>query len=60
VSRHLRLLKEAGLVVDRPQGRRRLYRLDGQGLDEMRRYMQRVWGQASQRFRIAAENLSEE
>jgi DNA-binding transcriptional ArsR family regulator len=56
VSRHLRLLKEAGLVVDRPNGSRRLYRLDGKGVDEVRRYMERVWGEAAARFRLATDN----
>ncbi len=36
VSQHLKVLKEAGLVVDQQQGTRRLYRLDPQGLDALR------------------------
>jgi DNA-binding transcriptional ArsR family regulator len=46
VSRHLRLLKEAGLVKDRPDGVKRIYRLDNRGADEVRRYMERMWGDA--------------
>jgi len=46
VSRHLRLLKEARLVKDRPDGVRRIYRLDNRGADEVRRYMERMWGDA--------------
>lgn len=56
VSRHLRLLKEAGLVADRPQGTRRLYRLDDQGVAILARYMEEVWGEVAVRFRLAAEN----
>ena len=56
VSRHLRLLKEAGLVTDRAEGTRRLYRLHDEGVDAVRAYLEGVWGEASARFRIAAEN----
>lgn len=59
VSRHLRLLKEAGLVSDRPQGVRRLYTLDDAGITEVRAYMEQVWGEAAARFRLAAENSRE-
>ena len=56
VSRHLRLLKEAGLVTDRAEGTRRLYRLHDEGPDAVRAYLEQVWGDAAARFRIAAEN----
>lgn len=56
VSRHLRLLKEAGLVSDRPEGTRRLYRLHDEGIDAVRAYLEQVWGDAAARFRIAAQN----
>lgn len=56
VSRHLRLLKEAGLVTDRAQGTRRVYRLDGEGVAEARAYLERVWGEAVARYRLAVEN----
>ncbi len=56
VSRHLRLLKGAGLVSDRPEGTRRLYRLHDEGIEEVRHYLQDVWGDAAARFTIAAEN----
>lgn len=42
VSRHLRLLKEAGLVRDRPEGARRLYRLDPTGLVGVRAYVEHL------------------
>jgi DNA-binding transcriptional ArsR family regulator len=56
VSRHLRLLKQAHLVTDEPEGARRMYRLSDEGADAVRSYMQRVWGEAAVRFRVAAEN----
>jgi DNA-binding transcriptional ArsR family regulator len=59
VSRHLRLLKEAGLVTDRAEGTRRLYRLDDEGIAAVREYLEHVWGEAAARFRLAAENTSE-
>ncbi len=56
VSRHLRLLKQAGLVTDRADGTRRLYRLHDEGIDAVREYLERVWGEAAARFTLAAEN----
>lgn len=57
VSRHLRLLKEADLVVDEADGTRRIYRLRPDGVVELRSYFERLWGEAAVRFRLAAENL---
>lgn len=59
VSRHLRLLKDAGLVVDRAEGTRRLYRLHDEGIAAVQQYLQQVWGDAATRFRMAAENLTD-
>ena len=56
VSRHLRLLKQAGLVTDRAEGTRRLYRLHDEGIDAVRTYLEQVWGDAAARFRLAAGN----
>ncbi len=56
VSRHLRLLKNAGLVTDRAVGTRRLYRLHGEGIDAVRSYLEEVWGEAAVRFKLFAEN----
>lgn len=56
VSRHLSLLKRAGLVVETPQGTRRIYRLHDQGVEAVRAYVERVWGEAAARFRIVAAN----
>jgi DNA-binding transcriptional ArsR family regulator len=56
VSRHLRLLREAGLVRERAEGTRRLYALDGLGAEAVRDYIESVWGEALARYRIVAEN----
>jgi DNA-binding transcriptional ArsR family regulator len=58
VSRHLRLLKDAGLVVDEPVGVRRLYALRADGVEAIRAYFEQVWGDAAARFQLAAENTS--
>jgi DNA-binding transcriptional ArsR family regulator len=58
VSRHLRLLKEAGLVVEEPQGTRRIYRLHDQGIEAVERFLTQVWGDAATRFRLLAENTA--
>ena len=56
VSRHLRLLKEAGLVAEHAQGTRRIYHLQEQGMHAVQAYLERVWGDAARRFRLLAEN----
>jgi DNA-binding transcriptional ArsR family regulator len=56
VSRHLRVLKQAELVTDRPEGTRRLYGLQDHGVDAVRAYIEQVWGEAAARFKLAADN----
>ena len=56
VSRHLRLLKDAGLVVEEPRGTRRIYRLHDEGVAAVQAYLARVWQDAATRFRLIAEN----
>ena len=56
VSRHLRLLKEAGLVIGEPRGTRRIYRLHDEGVAAVQAYLVQVWGEAATRFRTAAED----
>ena len=56
VSRHLRLLKEARLVEEEPQGTRRIYRLRAEGVEAVRAYLEQVWGEAGARFRLTADN----
>lgn len=59
VSRHLRLLKGAGLVVEEARGTRRIYRLHDEGIAAVQRYLEQVWGEAAARFRLVAENTSD-
>jgi DNA-binding transcriptional ArsR family regulator len=58
VSRHLRLLKEAGLVREEPAGTRRIYRIHDAGIEAVRAYLERVWGEAAARFTIVAANTT--
>jgi len=59
VSRHLRLLKAAGMVSEQPLGTRRIYHLRAEGLAAVQDYLEFVWGEAAARFRLLAENISE-
>ncbi|HEY5457829.1 MAG TPA: metalloregulator ArsR/SmtB family transcription factor [Acidothermaceae bacterium] len=56
VSRHLRLLKDAGLVAEHPQGTRRIYHLQAEGVHAVQAYLEGIWGDAATRFRLLAEN----
>jgi DNA-binding transcriptional ArsR family regulator len=60
VSQHLRVLKEAGLVTERRDGTRRLYRIEPAGLEELREYFERFWDEALEAFKEAAEREEEE
>jgi len=60
VSQHLKVLKEAGLVVDTQAGNRRLYRVDPHGLEALRGYFDRFWKDALASFKEAAERTEEE
>jgi DNA-binding transcriptional ArsR family regulator len=60
VSRHLRVLKGAGLVSDQADGTRRIYQLRDDGVEAVRRYFAEVWDEAAARFRILAENTSDD
>jgi DNA-binding transcriptional ArsR family regulator len=55
ISQHLRILKHAHLVTDRPVGTRRLYELDPDGVDALRAYFERFWDHALAAFKRAAE-----
>ena len=55
VSQHLRVLKEAGLVTERQDGTRRLYRVDPEGLADVRDYLEEFWEEALASFKAAAE-----
>jgi DNA-binding transcriptional ArsR family regulator len=55
VSQHLKVLKQAGLVVDRAQGTRRLYQLDPHGVGALRAYFDGFWNQALANFKTVLE-----
>jgi DNA-binding transcriptional ArsR family regulator len=60
VSQHLKVLKDAHLVVDRRDGTRRVYQLDPGGLRELRGYLDHFWDQALAGFKAAAEQQTKE
>jgi len=55
VSQHLKVLKEAGLVADQPEGTRRVYYLDPHGLGELRRWLDQFWDEALAAFQAEVE-----
>lgn len=54
VSQHLKVLKQARLVVDRPEGTRRLYAVDARGLGALREWLEGFWEEALAAFQEAA------
>jgi len=60
VSQHLRVLKDARLVVDRPAGNRRIYQLDPEGIGGLREYLDGFWNQALAAFKAAVEQSPKE
>lgn len=58
VSQHLKVLKEAGLVVDRTDGNRRIYAADPEALAELRAYLDQFWRTALQSFKAIVEGSS--
>ena len=60
VSRHLAVLKRAGLVTDRIAGTARLYELDRSGFAATRQWLESFWSEAEIRFRLVAENTPDE
>ena len=55
VSQHLKVLKEAGLVADRPEGTRRVYYIDPNGLGALRQWLDQFWDQALTAFQAEIE-----
>lgn len=55
VSQHLKVLKDARLVRDVPDGTRRVYRVDPRGIEAMKTYLDRFWDRALAAFEAAAE-----
>jgi DNA-binding transcriptional ArsR family regulator len=60
VSQHLKVLKEAGLVVDRPVGNRRIYRLDADGVGALRAELDQFWSKALAAYKEVVERRTEE
>ena len=60
VSQHLKVLKEAGLVIDRPDGTRRLYELNPDGIGALRAYFERFWTRALTSFKDRLEQQEEQ
>jgi DNA-binding transcriptional ArsR family regulator len=60
VSQHLRVLKDAGLVIDQAVGNRRIYRVDPDGLAALRDQLDRFWSQALKSFKSTVEETQEE
>ncbi len=58
ISQHLRVLKQAHLVVARPSGTRRLYELNPAGVEALRTYFERFWDEALESFKRAAEKTN--
>ena len=55
VSQHLKVLKEAGLVSEEQDGARRIYRIDPEGLGQLRRWLDGFWDDALGNFKAEAE-----
>jgi DNA-binding transcriptional ArsR family regulator len=60
VSQHLKVLKEAGLVIDRPDGTKRLYELNPDGIGALRAYFEQFWTQALASFKHRVEQQEEQ
>jgi DNA-binding transcriptional ArsR family regulator len=60
VSQHLRVLKQAGLVIDRPAGNRRIYQVDTDGLAALRADLDRFWTQALANYKRLVEEAGQE
>jgi DNA-binding transcriptional ArsR family regulator len=60
VSQHLKVLKDAGLVIDRQAGTRRIYQLNPDGVGALRAYLDRFWNRSLAAFKAAAEQQAEE
>src|SRR5687768_9109005 len=50
VSQHLKVLKDAGLVTDRADGARRIYRVDPAGLGAIRAWLDQFWDASLRSF----------
>ena len=60
VSQHLRVLKDAGLVMDRAEGNRRIYQADPAGLAALRAQLDTFWNQALATFEQVVDHDTKE
>jgi len=60
VSQHLKVLKDARLVVDRPAGNRRIYQLDPEGVGALRADLEQFWSKALATYKAVVEERTEE
>ena len=60
VSQHLKVLKDAGLVVDHADGTRRIYQLDPDGVDALRGYLDQFWKRSLVNFKRVVEQGNKE
>ena len=60
VSQHLKVLKDAGLVTDRPDGNRRIYEVNPEGLEALRADLDQFWSTALAGFKETVERRAEE
>jgi DNA-binding transcriptional ArsR family regulator len=60
VSQHLKVLKHAGLVTDRPDGARRVYQIDPHGLGQIRAWLDQFWDTALDAFKAAVERHADD
>ena len=60
VSQHLKVLKDAGLVTDRPEGNRRIYSADPDGLAALRTELERFWNTALANYKQLVEQSTKE
>jgi DNA-binding transcriptional ArsR family regulator len=60
VSQHLKVLKDAGLAIDRRDGNRRIYQLDPDGVGALRAYLDQFWNRSLAAFKEVVEQKEKE
>ena len=59
VSQHLKVLKQAGLVINQAVGTRRIYRINSDGVRAIHAYLDQMWSQALAGFQLAAQQIAD-
>ena len=60
MSQHLKVLKQVGLVTDHADGTRRIYQINPEGVQAIHYYLDQMWNQALNGFRLAAQQIAKE